>query len=270
MEKLLQVGIVEHSESPWAANNVFVPKKDGSLRCTTDFRALNSRTVSDQYPMEGVKETLDWLASKKVFSKFDLKDGYFQVELDVASRQYTAVRTVVGLLQYCRLPMGMKNSPGVFQRIVNRVLGKFKGKSVWAFMDDGNVGTEDEETHLNELNKILTCMLEAGMRLKLSKCRFGVKDVEVLGHRVTLEGLQPSEGHVLAIKDLREPQNVTALCRFLGLMNYFSVFIPESTEKARPLYEVLKDTGFNRKKKRGAVCRVSDWPQRWKEPQVSA
>ena len=157
MEKLLQAGIVEHSESPWAANNVFVPKKDGSLRCTTDFRALNSRTVSDQYSMEGVKENLDWLVSKNDFSTFDLKDGYFQVELDVASRQYTAVRTVVGLLQYCRLPMGMKNSPGVFQRIVNRVLGNFKGKSVWAFMDDVNVGTEDEETHLNELNKILTC-----------------------------------------------------------------------------------------------------------------
>jgi len=271
MDKLLQKGIVEHSESEWAANNVFVPKRDGSMRCTTDFRALNSRTVSDQYPMESVRETLDWLASKKVFTAFDLKDGYFQVQLDESSKPYTAVRTVKGLLQYTRLPQGLKNSPAVFQRLVNLVLGKYKGRSVWAFMDDGNIGTIDEESHLEELDEILTCMWNAGMRLKISKCRFGVQEVEVLGHRVTANGLKPSETHITAIRNLKEPQTLTELLRFLGLVNYFATFLPNFTNRAKPLYDVLKDSGCNRKKRwRNDSHNIIDWDKKWGDKQRNA
>jgi hypothetical protein len=65
--------------------------------------------------MEDVRETLDWLARKKIFSTFDLKDGFFQVLLAKESRPLTAVRTVVDLYQYCRLSQGLKNSPAAFQ-----------------------------------------------------------------------------------------------------------------------------------------------------------
>ncbi len=104
----------------------FVPKKDGGVRVTTDFRGLNNATVTDSYPMENVREVLDWLSSKSIFSTFDLKDGFFQVELAEDSKKQTAVRTVLGLLQYTRLPQGLKNSPGTFQRIVNAILGEKK------------------------------------------------------------------------------------------------------------------------------------------------
>lgn len=63
MTELLKVGIVTHSESTRATNNVLVHEEHGSLRCTTEFWALNSRKISDQYPMEGVRETLERLAS---------------------------------------------------------------------------------------------------------------------------------------------------------------------------------------------------------------
>ena len=61
--ELVEKGVLEPSISPWAANNVFVPKKDGTIRCTSDFRELNARTVPDAYPMESVTETLDWVSS---------------------------------------------------------------------------------------------------------------------------------------------------------------------------------------------------------------
>jgi hypothetical protein len=78
-------------------------------------------TVSDTYPMDDVRGTLDWLSSKRIFSKLDLKDGFFQAMLSKECRPLTAfvVRTLMGFMQYRRLPQGLKNSPASFQRIVN-------------------------------------------------------------------------------------------------------------------------------------------------------
>ena len=99
MMRLLKLGVLEPSTSPWAAANVFVPKKDGGTRVTSDFRRLNSVTVTDAYPMEDIRSVLDWLGSKKIFFVFDLKDGIFQISLHKESREFTAIRTAIGLLQ---------------------------------------------------------------------------------------------------------------------------------------------------------------------------
>ena len=123
MQKLLRLGVVEPATSLWAASNVFVKKKDGSMRVTSDFRELNALTVRDTHPMEDVRATLDWMASKTIFSTFNLKDGFFQIELDEESRNFTAIRIVLGLLRYLRLRQGLKNLPAVFQRVVNVILG---------------------------------------------------------------------------------------------------------------------------------------------------
>lgn len=60
----------------------------------SDFRTLKNATVTDAYPMEDVRETLDWLGNKKVVCLFDLKDGVYQVELEPESKACTAIRTV--------------------------------------------------------------------------------------------------------------------------------------------------------------------------------
>ena len=67
MQKLIELGVLEPSTSPWASNNVFVREKDGILRVTADFRALNEATVTDSYPMEDMRHVLDWLARKNIF-----------------------------------------------------------------------------------------------------------------------------------------------------------------------------------------------------------
>ena len=268
--KYVKMGVLEPAISPWAAANVFVPKKDGSKRITTDFRRLNSLTVADTYPMENVRETLDWLSSKRVFSTFDLKDGFFQIPLARESRPLTAVRTVLGLFQYTRLPQGLKNSPPTFQRAVNETLGDLKGQSVWSFFDDASVGSEDEESHLRELDEVLGRLEVSGMKLKLRKCRFGTHRAEVLGYVVDRDGIRPSSAHIAAIKDLKEPQNGAELLRFLGLMNYFGDFIEDFAGRARCLYQVLEGSGFNRKKRRAQSVAIKEWGRKWGEEQRNA
>jgi transposase InsO family protein len=268
--KHIKNGIMEPAVSPWAAANVFVPKKSGGLRTTTDFRLLNEMTVSDKYPMEDVRTILDWLSSKRIFSTFDLKDGFFQVVLAEESRPLTAVRTVMGLMQYRRLPQGLKNSPATFQRIVNTVLGDLKGNSVSGFVDDISVGTKTVKEHLDVLRKVLLRIRECGMKLKLSKCQFGKRSVEVLGHEVSNKGIRPSAGHLEAIKRLQEPRNGKELMRFLGLANYFSEFVENFAARAKPLYDVLSGVNVNKKKRKYVPVYVPEFEKRWGQEQRAA
>ena len=264
VEKIVSLGMLEPYNSPWAAANVFVPKRDGTLRCTSDFRALNAQTICNSYPMKGSKETLDWLGSKKVFSTFDLKHGYFQVQVNEASRPLTAVRTVSGLYQYKRLPQGLKNSPAVFRRIVNPTLGSLKGQSACSFIDDGSVESETAVAHVEELRFEPSLLQAAGVKRKLSKCSFGCRSVQMLGHEVTSNGLKPSERHVAAIKALTIPHNGTELLRFMGVVNFFADFIPHLAERMQPLTDMLVGSGSNSKKRyKHAKIHLPDWDTKW-------
>ena len=77
MQKLPEAGVLEPSNSPWASNNAFVRKEDGSIRVTADFRALNDATVTDSYPLEDMRQEVDWLDRKIMYSKVDLKDAFY-------------------------------------------------------------------------------------------------------------------------------------------------------------------------------------------------
>ena len=270
MEKPVQMGVLEPAVSPWAENNVFVRKKDGGIRVTSDFRRLNDPTITDSYPMENVRDTLDWLATKRVFPVFDLKEVFYQVELDPTSKQCTTIRTVLGLLQFTRLPQGLKNSPGTFQRILNMNLGDRKGKDVSAFMDHTSIGTATEYEHLESLSFVLNLLYECGVRLKLSKCEFGARWAEILGHVVDEQGLRSSDKHTKAIRALVEPRSGDELMRFVGLVNYFADFIDHFAETAAPLYEVLKGTGFSKKRRHRQRLIIPDWDERWGHPQRKA
>jgi hypothetical protein len=133
MRKLLARGIVEPSQSPFGAANVFVPKNPlqdgtpGGLRVTADMRAVNSVTIGDAFPTEYIQVIVSWLAGKVWYSLVDFRDGYWNVELADGSRPFTAVKKVEGLVQYCRMTMGLKNASAFFERLVNNVYDGLKG-----------------------------------------------------------------------------------------------------------------------------------------------
>lgn len=155
--------------------------------------------------MENVRDNLDWLVIKRVFSTFDLKDGFSQIELHHSSKAYTAIRTVLGLLQFTRLPQGLKNSPVTFQRLLNSILGDHKGSDLLAFTDDFSAGTQTEKENLKFLAEVFDLLYTAGVQSKLSRCHFGVRYAEILGHIVDQRGPKPYEKHVKAIIAFEEP-----------------------------------------------------------------
>ncbi|KAA8500031.1 Transposon Tf2-6 polyprotein [Porphyridium purpureum] len=271
VERHLAAGNLEPClASEWGARNVLVRKRDGRVRMTTDFRGLNAQVQREAYPLRDVHEVLEFLARHRVVTGLDLKDGFFNVVLEERSRPLTAVKTAAGLVQYRKVPQGLLTSPFIMQRAAEHLLLPFREHST-CYQDDMYVASEAVGSHVELLDRVLGHLERKGARLNLRKCRWGLSEVEVLGHVVSFGKIEPSGEHVAAIAALREPRDAASLVRFLGLVNWFRDHVPGFARMAEPLYAVLKESGWNRKKKsRFVPVVIKDWNARWGDPQRKA
>ena len=89
IQEMIDLGVLEQSVSPYSSSVVLVPKKDGSVRCCIDFRKLNKVTEFDAEPMPNM-EVISRLSGHKYFTKIDLSESYWQVELTDESKPLTA------------------------------------------------------------------------------------------------------------------------------------------------------------------------------------
>ena len=170
--------------------------------------------------------------------KLDLQHAYLQLPLEMNSKQYTTINTHRGLFQYNRLPFGVSSAPGIFQRAID---GLVKGiPYVAAYMDDILLTGETQEQHLANLSAVLERLKTAGVRLKKPKCLFMAKEVEYLGHKVNEAGIHPTADKIKAIQEAPQPHNVTELKSFLGLLSYYSKFLPNMSTTLSPLYALLQ------------------------------
>ncbi|CAB0004672.1 unnamed protein product, partial [Nesidiocoris tenuis] len=129
---MLAQGIIRPSSSPWNSPLWIVPKKlDHSniqkYRIVIDYRSLNQKTISDKYPLPNITELLDQLGRSMYFSCLDLKSGFHQIPMHPDSIEKTAFSTGNGHYEMLRMPMGTKNSPATFQRLMDNVLRGLQG-----------------------------------------------------------------------------------------------------------------------------------------------
>ena len=96
VDDMLKGGIIQPSASAWASPIVLVPKRDGSLRFCVDYRKVNSITKKDVYPLPRIDDILDTLSEARYFSTLDLASGFWQIEMDPATREKTAFITHCG------------------------------------------------------------------------------------------------------------------------------------------------------------------------------
>ena len=109
------------SKSPFGASVLFVKQKDGTMRMCVDYRALNTVTVKNRYPLPCINELLDRVQESKVFSKIDLRSGHHQIRIAEEDIPKTAFRTRYGHFEYTVMPFGLTNAPATFMRLMNDV-----------------------------------------------------------------------------------------------------------------------------------------------------
>ena len=240
LDRLVKAGILRPVRfSDWAAPIVPVVKKDGRIRICGDYKlTANRATFTDPYPIPRIDDLLASTARAKLFSKLDLANAYLQLELDEDSKKYVTISTHKGLFQYNRLPFGVSSAPSLFQRTMEGIVGNIQ--NVLVYSDDILVAGSSEEEHLHTLEVVLSRLEAAGLRLKLPKCFFMLSSVEYLGHKISAEGIHPTEEKKRAILDAPPPQNLQQLRSFLGLLNFYGKFLPNLASTLAPLYDLLK------------------------------
>ena len=240
LDRLESTGIIEKVEhSDWAAPVVPVPKGDGKLRLCGDYKVtINSQLLVDQYPLPRPEDLMARLAGRKKFSKLDLSQAYQQVPLDQESRKYVTINTIKGLYQYTRLPFGIASAPSIFQRLMDTLLQGIPG--IICYLDDILVTGSNDEDHFKNLEEVLKRLMDAGLRLKKSKCALMQDSVQYLGHRIDAQGVHTTPDKIAAIQKAPTPRNVKQLRSFLGLIQYYGKFIANMSSLLHPMYKLLK------------------------------
>ena len=131
---LLKEDVIEESDSEWSSPLVPVRKKDGDLRAAVDFRELNAICKKNAFPMPRIDEVLEALGAAKLFSRLDLRKGYYQIMLREEDRKKTAFAFKGKLYHFKRMPFGLTSAPQTFQRLMKKILGDLP--FVVCYLDD--------------------------------------------------------------------------------------------------------------------------------------
>lgn len=252
LDDMLEADIIRPSESPWSSPLVIIPKKDGTKRMCVDYRKLNNVTRKNSYPLPDISEMLSSFRNAKVFSTIDLKSGYWQVEMEEKDKEKTALVCHRGLFEFNVLPFGLTGAPPLFQRLTNDIFREEPSKRgdtrtdgplnkfVLVYLDDIIVYSANLDEHLQHLKIVFDRLRKANLKMKPSKCKFVVPQVEFLGHIISEQGIKPNADKIRVICDLKVPTTVRGVRSFLGMASYYRKFIHHFSEIASPLIHLTR------------------------------
>ena len=225
-------------KSNWCHHMVAVPKPNGGIRVTTDLSPLNNHVIPDRFPLPNMKDLFLELKGAKVFSKLDIRKAFFHVALAEESRHLTTTMTHQGLRQYKRLPMGLKDSASVCQRLLSQTLSGCPGCIV--YIDDIVIYGRTHAEHDANLRQALKRLEEKDFRLQLDKCVTGVREIKFLGHIISADGIKPDQRNIDPIVKAQAPRTPKQLASFLGMVNFYSDFIPHLATVCEPLRKLQR------------------------------
>lgn len=239
---LLAAGLIQPSDSPFGSPVLFVvdKKKPTGLRMVIDYRAINAKTVRNQYPLPRIDDLLDSLSGAKYFSALDLTSGYHQLRLMESDMPKSAIVVPDGVYEWKVLSMGLTNAPSVFAKTMAHIFRPYINKFMLVYLDDLLVFSKTEEEHYDNLRTVFETLREHKLYLKPHKCQFMQEEVAYLGHVITQGGVKPDPKKIACVTDWPVPKTIKQLRSFLGFANYFRKFIQGYSRMVSPLTDLTK------------------------------
>ncbi|GKA25748.1 reverse transcriptase domain-containing protein, partial [Tanacetum coccineum] len=248
---------------PWVSPVHCVPKKGGitviknddndliptrlvtGWRVCIDYRKLNEATRKDHFPLPFMDQMLERLAGNQYYCFLDGFSGYFQIPIDPKDQEKTTFTCPYGTFAYRRMPFGLCNAPGTFQRCMMAIFHDMIEKTMEVFMDDFSVFGDSFSTCLSHLEKMLKRCEDTNLSLNWEKSHFMVKEGIVLGHKISKSGIEVDRAKVEVIAKLPHPTTVKGVRSFLGHAGFYRRFIQDFSKIARPMTHLLeKETPF--------------------------
>ena len=263
IEILERAGIIAKSVSPWASPIVIVPKKMAPgepprRQMCVDYRMLNqllprvdkvhskAKGVLTLVPLPKIDEIYAKLEGSMIYSTFDMRSGYYHLELSQESQPKSAF--VVGgpkggKREFKRCPFGLTQAPAYFQMLVNKVLEGLE--FAFGYLDDILIYSRNMDEHLQHVRTLFERMRQADLKLTKRKCNFLKAHVQYLGHYISGQGLEPIPEKLKSLQQMPELTDLTEVRKFLGFVRYYRKFIPKYSDIARPLTNLTrKDIPF--------------------------
>ncbi|XP_024042132.1 uncharacterized protein LOC112099218 [Citrus clementina] len=262
--KLLDVGIIYPiSDSKWVSPTQVVPKKSGitvvknekgeliptritsSWRMCIDYRKLNEATRKDHFPLPFLDQILERVAGHPYYCFLDGYSGYYQIPIALEDQEKTTFTCPFGTFAFKRMSFGLCNAPATFQRCMLSIFCDMVEHCLEVFMDDLTVFGNSFDDCLDNLEKVLKRCVEKELVLNWEKCHYMVTSGIVLGHVVSIKGIEVDKAKIEVISKLPQPKTVRDVRSFLGDAGFYRRFIKNFSAISKPLCNLLlKDAPF--------------------------
>lgn len=244
VEDGLRRGIIRASTSPAGFPVLLVPRKtrDGSTkwRVCIDYRELNRITIKNRYPLPLIKDLRDKLHGAQWFTALDLPNAYNLIRIKKGDEWKTAFRTKYGHFEYLAMPFGLTNAPASFQHMINTILREFIDKFVVVYLDDILIYSKTLEEHKQHVASVLSKLQEANLLVSPEKSEFHQRKVTFVGYVISPGEIRMEDSKIAAVRDWPTPTNATEVRSFLGLANYYRMFIPQFGKIGTPLTNLTR------------------------------
>ncbi|MBW0577435.1 hypothetical protein O181_117150, partial [Austropuccinia psidii MF-1] len=186
IKELLDLGVIRklfHDEEVEITTLFIVEWHNKKSRMVGDFRALNTYTVPDRYPIPKIQIALTQISQAVYIATMDSLKGFYQNLVTPRARKYLRIIVDCGVYEYLRMLFGIKNAPSCFQRMMNEIFpGELSEGWLIIYIDDIIVCSKTWEEYMYRLSRVLTKIQSVNMKISLKKCHFGLKELKALGH----------------------------------------------------------------------------------------
>ncbi|CAB1117548.1 unnamed protein product [Ectocarpus sp. CCAP 1310/34] len=204
--------LIQHSTSPWASPLVVIPKKDGSVRITVNYKRLNALVDLDGQPLPRKDDTVP----------------------------LTAFCTPTQMFEWLGMPQGANVSPSLFVKVINRVVHGLE--RVLLYLDDVICFDEEPLGQVLSTIRFFKRLRQYNLKLPPGKARVGATHANFLGHTISPAVVSPDGVKVRALTHMLPPTNVKQLRSLLGGLSYYRMFLKNLATKVRPLNSILKQS----------------------------
>ncbi|GFS66714.1 retrovirus-related Pol polyprotein from transposon opus [Trichonephila clavipes] len=192
VQKLLQEGVIEPSNSPWRAQAFVIRGENHKPRMVIDYsQTINKYTLLDAYPLPKIEED--------------------------SERHYTAFEACGKLYQFLRVPFGVTNVVACFQRVIDKIIEDEGLTLTYPFIDDVTVCGKDQKEHDDNLEKFMTVAKKYNLTLNEDKCTYSSNSVHLLGYIIQDGIIKPDPERLKPLRDMPVPKDSSALQRALGI-----------------------------------------------------
>ena len=188
---MVDIQVIEPVSGPsdWVNSMVIVEKANGKLRICLDPKDLNQVTKRHRLQLSTPEKITARTADARFFTKLDASSGYWQIEVDKESSKLLTFNTSFGRYRFRGLPYGVHSASDVFQASLAEIIEGIDG--CCNSQDDTINWGKDQQEHDARVHQVMKKIRSSGLKLNLSKCLFGVRELKFLDQLVSEQGIKP-------------------------------------------------------------------------------